>query len=71
MKKDVMYKFKLAEQTFQNAPSEDMDFLQKFSFICLLSFDVYVKKLMIEKMLDEISEEQKKKKMQEKTEKKK
>ncbi|MGN1145344.1 MAG: hypothetical protein ACI4R5_02765, partial [Acetatifactor sp.] len=27
------------------------------SFICLLSFDVYVKKLIIEKMIDEFAEE--------------
>ncbi len=54
LKADVVEKFKVAEQTFQDAPQEDQDFLQKFSFICLLSFDVYVKKLMIEKMVDEL-----------------
>ena len=27
-----------------------------FSFICLLCFDVYLKKMMIEKMIDSISE---------------
>ena len=32
-----------------------MEFLRKFSFICMLSFDVYVKKLIIEKMVDELS----------------
>ena len=26
--------------------------LQLFSFICMLSFDAYVKKLLIEKMID-------------------
>ena len=52
MKEDVVKKFHRAEEYCQNAPSED---LQTFSFICLLSFDVYVKKLLIEKMVDELS----------------
>lgn len=59
MKADVVEKFKLAGQTFQNAPQESADFLQKFAFICTLSFDVYVKKLMIEKMVDELAKAEK------------
>ncbi len=31
---------------------DDEDFLQKFSFICLMSFDIYVRKLLIEKIID-------------------
>lgn len=52
LKADVMDKFKVAEQTFLEAPEESREFLQMFSFICMLSFDVYVKKLLIEKMID-------------------
>lgn len=55
LKEDVVQKFKAAEQTFQDAPEESRDFLRKFSFICTLSFDVYVKKLLIEKMVDELN----------------
>lgn len=55
LKQDVIEKFKLAEQTFGDAPSESQEFLHQFSFICLLSFDVYVKKLIIEKMIDEMA----------------
>ncbi len=57
LKADVEQKFKVAQETFQGAPEEDVEFLRKFSFICALSFDVYLKKLMIEKMIDEISRE--------------
>ena len=28
--------------------------LKQFAFICMLSYDVYVKKLLIEKMIDEM-----------------
>lgn len=60
LKADVMRKFQQAEKTFEGAPEEDLEFLHKFSFICLLSFDVYVKKLMIEKMVDELSSDRRK-----------
>lgn len=56
LKADVVHKFKLAEATFKDAPAEDQEFLRKFSFICLLSYDVYVKKLMIEKLVDELAD---------------
>lgn len=52
LKRDVKEKFARAEKTFSEENEEDRQFLQLFSFICLLSFDVYVKKLMIEKMID-------------------
>lgn len=57
LKKDVIRKYRAAEQTFQDAPEENRDFLRKFSFICALSYDVYVKKLMIEKIVDELARE--------------
>jgi len=56
LKKEVMETYQRAQQTFQEAPEEDAEFLRKFSFICLLSYDVYVKKLMIEKLVDELRE---------------
>lgn len=55
LKEDVRRNYLKAQQTFQGAPTEDQEFLQKFSFICLLSFDVYIKKLMIEKMVDDLA----------------
>ena len=50
---DVKKKYAEACGTFQEAPEEDRDFLQKFSFICILGYDVYIKRLLIEKMIDE------------------
>ena len=57
LKKDVIRKYRTAEQTFQDAPAEDAEFLKKFSFICALSYDVYVKKLIIEKIVDSLAQE--------------
>ena len=52
LKKDLLKRYNIADQTFQDSPEEDRQFLQQFSFICLLSFDVYCKKLLIEKLVD-------------------
>ena len=56
LKTDIVDKFKSAEQTFQDAPRDSQKFLQMFSFICMLGFDVYIKKLLIEKMIDGLAE---------------
>lgn len=59
VKQDIMDKFKISETTFQDAPEESQEFLKLFSFICMLSFDVYVKRLLIEKIIDGMKEEKK------------
>ena len=56
LKADIVSKFKIAGQTFQDAPSDSQNFLQMFSLICMLSFDVYMKKLLIEKMIDGLTD---------------
>lgn len=55
MKQDVVRKYHKAQETFSDAAAEDQEFLQTFSFICMLSFDVYVKKMLIEKLIDSCS----------------
>ena len=54
LKKDVARNFEQAQKSFADADEESRDFLQQFYFICMLSFDVYVKKLLIEKLIDEM-----------------
>lgn len=52
LKEDILNKFETAQTVFSDAKEEDKEALQLFTFICLLSFDVYIKKLLIEKMVD-------------------
>jgi len=59
LSKEISAAFARAEESFADAPEEDRHYLQMFSFICSLSFDVYVKKLLIEKLLDELPDFQK------------
>lgn len=55
LKQDILDKFETSKTTFQDVEGEDGELLQLFSFIGLLSFDVYIKKLLIEKMVDEFA----------------
>lgn len=55
--KDLGKKYKIAGETFEDFPDEDQKFLHTFSFICMLSFDVYIKKMLIERMIDNLNEE--------------
>ncbi len=54
LKEHVVAEYEKAMGTFEDAPEEDRDFLKMFSFICFLSFDVYMKKMMIEQLIDEL-----------------
>lgn len=52
LKEDIVEKYTSAMATFEDAPQKDQEFLKLFSFICALSFDVYLKKMVIERMID-------------------
>ncbi len=54
--KDVTRKFKKSQESFSDINREESEFLQKFAFICMLSFDVYIKKQVIEQLIDHMSD---------------
>lgn len=62
LKEDLTLRYEAAGETFQDASEEDKDFLELFSFICMLSFDVYMKKHVIEKLIDQLPKPEKKSK---------
>lgn len=62
LQQDIASLFENSKETFTDLEGEDQQLLQTFSFICSLSFDVYVKKLLIEKLIDELPEKAEKKK---------
>jgi hypothetical protein len=41
------------DNAFTKAPEEDREMLRRFNVICQLSADIYLRKLLIEKLLDE------------------
>lgn len=57
LKEDVKAKFQLASETFQDAREDEREYLQLFAFISTLSFDVYLKKQIVESIIDHLREE--------------
>ena len=59
LKEDIRQKYEKASQTFSthSVEGEDLEYLRLFSLICELSFDVYLKKQMIEMIADELRSE--------------
>ena len=66
LQEDIKATYEFSEQPFQEAKDEEQDLLQFFSFICMLSLDVYVKKLLIEKLIDLMGDETQETEKQEK-----
>lgn len=58
LKEDIQRKFEASRTVFQNADEEEREYLQLFAFISELSFDVYLKKQMIEMVIDQLREEE-------------
>lgn len=57
IKKDIIQKYNVSQETFDDKDSSERDFLTLFSFICTLSFDVYLKKQLIEKIIDQLTKD--------------
>lgn len=49
---NVMKQFHMSADLFPDAPKADQASLRKFTFICMLSLDIYLKKQLIEAILD-------------------
>ena len=54
--KDIAKAYTQAMGTFTDLPESEQEYLQFFAFICSLSFYVYVKKMIIEKLIDQLPE---------------
>lgn len=55
IKESILETFEKAQNTFENLPDgKKKEMLQQFSFITLLGYDIYLRKQVIEKMIDEL-----------------
>ena len=57
LKKFVEEQAQIIAKTCKGASKSNEDFLHLFAFICALGFDAYVKRLMIEKIIDLMDED--------------
>ncbi|MBR2729641.1 MAG: hypothetical protein IKD92_07255, partial [Lachnospiraceae bacterium] len=52
IREGILRQIELAADDFAGVPEEERPLLQRFSLICRLSAEVYIRKLFIEKLLD-------------------
>ena len=57
LKKDIEEKYKRAQESFPQAKGDDKSELQMFNFVSMLSYDVFMKMLLIQNIIDHIQEE--------------
>ncbi len=56
IKKEITSRINEADNIFKEQSPEEAKYLQYFALICSMSFDVYIKKHLIEKLIDNIEE---------------
>ena len=61
LKKDIYRKYMISEDVFADLEPEQREELQRFMFLCMLGFDIYLKKQMMEEIIDEMKTEEPKK----------
>lgn len=60
--KNILASFEESSALFSDASLEYREYLRLFSLICSLSFDIYAKKLLVEKLIDQLPSPEKEKK---------
>ncbi len=58
MTHDLFRKYQAAKEVYSDTSGEDREYMDAFALISLLSFDVYIKKQLIEHLIDLIPEEE-------------
>lgn len=53
--KDLARKLDAASEAFADAPEEDADMLRTFGFLCMLSYDIYLRRTLLEKLVDHVT----------------
>ena len=61
LKETLTKDYQRAGETFTEEAEEDKHFLQLFSFICMLSYDIFIRKQIIEKIVDSMPKQPDKK----------
>lgn len=55
--KDITHKLQVSQNAFSEAEPKEQEALQKFTYLCLLGFDIYIKKALMESIIDDMSAE--------------
>lgn len=56
LEEDLRNKYEAVKNIFEDVPEEEAEYLRLFVYICFLSYDIFVKKMLIERLIDELEE---------------
>ncbi len=59
LEQDLRNRYESVTHIFNDVPEEEAEYLRLFTYICFLSYDIFVKKMLIEQLIDELAEKQK------------
>ena len=62
MSRQIVNKFNIASSSFPDIDGSDGEYLRTFALICILGFDVYMKKMIMERLIDQLPKSNKSKK---------
>ncbi len=57
LREELERNYESVKDAFDGVSGDKREYLKKFAFICELSYDIYLKKYIIEQMVDEISDD--------------
>lgn len=52
MKAEVAHELSISRDRFEDLPKKEKEFLQNFVMVCVLSYDMYIKKQLLESIID-------------------
>lgn len=62
MSRQILKKFNISQASFADIKGSDGEYLRTFALICILGFDVYMKKMIMERLIDQLPKPNKSKK---------
>lgn len=54
LEKDIIDKYISTQKSFDDAPEEDREYLRQFMLISLMSYDIFIKKMFIEELIEDM-----------------
>ncbi len=66
LKEDLLDKYNSSMKAFPDVEGEDGDYLRLFTYICYLSYDIFIKKMLVEQLIDEVKNKEIQKEMKQK-----
>lgn len=62
LSREIVKKFNIAQESFPDCDGVQAEYLRTFALVCMLGFDVYMKKMIMERLIDQLPDPEETKK---------